>query len=271
MGGRREEELGPLLSQAPARGLSSPKSQMAPLTKTLAYSTGPTKSKPTAKKSTRGEGEGPEERTHSLRPLHRFLKMAVGVADERDSRKVKAASTCHRPAPLISSVCSTVRSGLTQSGSLVSRYQWAGLRNRGAPLGRCGSWRVAHVHTHHSPPCWPRKDSSHPGQSQESLARRGFLWPSPKLLLPPDRDQPQGSKKFQQHMGPGPCQQTGPKEGRLWAGVAATVWGEGLRGDSWDRKACTPARVSTQKRNVTSRAGTFRARMKPISSLESSE
>lgn len=71
--------------RAPGRGLSSLKSQEAPLTETPAYSAGPTKSKPIAKKPTVGEREGPEERLHSIRPLHGSLKMALGVADERDS------------------------------------------------------------------------------------------------------------------------------------------------------------------------------------------
>lgn len=71
--------------RAPGRGPSSLKSQEALLTETPAYSTGPTKSKPTAKKPTAGEGEGPEERLHSIRPSRGSLKMALGVADERDS------------------------------------------------------------------------------------------------------------------------------------------------------------------------------------------
>lgn len=84
--GRGGVRKGPLWSVSCRKGgLSSLKLQEASMTKSPAHSTGPTQSKPTAKNSAGGEAEGPEERTYSSRPLHRSLKMALGVAHERDS------------------------------------------------------------------------------------------------------------------------------------------------------------------------------------------
>lgn len=66
----------------------------AALTKTLAHSARPTKSKPTATEPVPGEGKGPEKRTYSVRPLLPVYKGGPGVGRGKGPTKGQSSLLC---------------------------------------------------------------------------------------------------------------------------------------------------------------------------------